>query len=111
MARAILFDLFETLMTDFHSVSGPPPWSAPGARLGIGEEAFRRGWTQRKVRRMTSPFSYVDTLIEICVDCGVDPPSDEIHALNEARQAARLRAFLDVPEPVLTMLEALHDEH
>jgi HAD superfamily hydrolase (TIGR01509 family) len=60
---------------------------------------------------MTTSFSYTETLIEICTDGGVDPPKDKILALNELRQAARLRAFLDVPEGVLTMLESLHDEH
>ena len=109
MAPAVLFDLFETLMTEMQDSSAPypPPWGAPGIELGMGHDCFRRGWTTRKARRMTSTLSYEDALEEICRECGVDPPMDKIHALNESRQAARLRAFLAVPQPVLMMLEEL----
>ena len=113
MARAVLFDLFETLMTDFSEVAEPtpPPWSLAGDELGIGQDAFRRGWSERKVRRMTSEVSYVDALREICVACGVSPPEDKIDALNQARQAAREQAFRSVPRSVLAMLDELRSAH
>lgn len=109
MASAVLFDLFETLMTELDDATlpYPPPWGVPGPLLGIPDETYRRAWTARKLRRMTTEFSYVEALTDVCVECGLDPPIDLIRSLNDARQSARADAFAIISPSVLDMLDRI----
>jgi HAD superfamily hydrolase (TIGR01509 family) len=108
VVQGVLFDLFETLMTEFVIESaGPPVWGAPGDALGVEEASFRRGWADRKDRRMTSELSYIETLTEICHECGVVPPATTILELHELRQSRRREAFAAIPAAVLEMLDEL----
>lgn len=65
MARAVLFDLYETLITENH-----PEWHAsaprPGERLGLSREDFEREWSARYRERMSGRLRrYGDVLREI----------------------------------------------
>jgi putative hydrolase of the HAD superfamily len=107
---AVLFDLFETLMTEMAAATdGPPAWGVAGRHLGIADDEFRRAWSGLKARRMTSELSFVDALVEVCESAGVTPAMDEIHRLHDLRQSSRTAAFRAVPAEIVSMLDRLRD--
>ena len=91
--KAVLFDLYETLVTENH-----PEWHVPaprpGERLGIPQEDFNREWSARYQARMTGKLrNYSDVLREICGSCGIEPPEAEISLMQAERSAAKARPF------------------
>ena len=93
MDRAVIFDLYETLITENH-----PEWHAeaptPGERLGLSQEDFDREWFARYQARMTGKFQcYRDVLREICCACQIAPPEEEISTMQAERLAAKARPF------------------
>jgi FMN phosphatase YigB (HAD superfamily) len=106
---AVLFDLFETLFTEWRGdVDGPPPrWGAPAAELGVPDEEFRTGWTALQDRRLTGRFSYRDALVEICNGAGREPPMAVICELDELRCADKSACFVAVDTAITHMLHAL----
>ena len=104
---AVLFDLYETLVTENH-----PEWHAPaptpGERLGIPQEDFNREWSSRYPARMTGKLRlYSDVLREICGSCGVEPPEAEISLMQAERLAAKARPFERMDPLVVETLSAL----
>ena len=74
MRRAVIFDLYETLITENH-----PEWHVevptPGERLGLPQGYFAREWSGRYRARMTGKLrDYSSVLREICSACGVPTP-------------------------------------
>lgn len=70
MRHSVIFDLYETLITENH-----PEWHActasPAHALGINEQAFGDAWTRTYERRMTGHYrDYGATLRAICADLG-----------------------------------------
>jgi putative hydrolase of the HAD superfamily len=102
---AVLFDLFETLFTEWRGTpDGPPRWGVPGAELGVDEQEFRRAWAALQSRRMTSPFPYVDALAEICQSLGHEPPMAAIRELDALRCADKSSCFNPIDDEILDML-------
>lgn len=106
---AVVFDLFETLVTEVVTEGQMPPTGHPSSAdlLGIERGAFKAAWSQRKIRRMTSVLPYEAALVEICGQFGVRPGSREVRELVEARRVSKAMPFSRVAEPVLAMLEDL----
>lgn len=91
--RAVIFDLYETLITENH-----PEWHAeaptPAERLGLSQEDFDREWFARYQARMTGKFRcYSDVLREICCACQIEPPEEEISVMQAEKLAAKARPF------------------
>ena len=63
MIRTVLFDLFETLITE--SKVRPTRAGSLGPTLGLDEEAYRAEWKVRRPRIVVGELSFVDALIEI----------------------------------------------
>jgi hypothetical protein len=57
---AVVFDLFETLVTEYDPHWKPGPSIA--SRLGVSDEVFRRVWRSRYAERMTSVVDFRDVL-------------------------------------------------
>jgi hypothetical protein len=86
MGKAVLFDLFEALMTEIRDPAGyPPVCGVPGELLGLGHDTFRRAWAEQKDRRMTSELSYIEAVTELRRDAGVEPPVQVIRSRHEHR--------------------------
>lgn len=64
MVKAVLFDLFETLITE----SSVPPTRASslGESLGVDPAAFRSQWRVRRPRVILGQLSFAEGLAEIC---------------------------------------------
>ena len=107
MCKAVIFDLFETLITENH-----PEWHvevpAPGKRLGLAQEDFNREWSARYQARMTGELrDYGSVLREVCSVCGVAPPEEEIASMQAERVAAKARPFDRIEPLVVATLERL----
>ncbi len=103
MVRAVFFDLFETLMTEFD-----PPWegkSPVGTRLGLDAQGFRKEWTARRRGRHTGAYAdYRAILREICHAMGVAPDEDLIQTLYAERLAAKAVPFSRIRKDIIHLL-------
>ena len=106
MNRAVIFDLYETLITENHPEwhSEPPPYE----RLGLTQEDFDRERAARYRARMTGKLrDYRSLLQEICHACQIVPPEDEISLMQAERLAAKARPFERIDSQIIEMLQIL----
>ena len=103
---AVIFDLYETLVTENH-----PEWFGNPTladRLGIDEALCRREWEARYEGRMTGTIAdYSTVLREICGVAGVQHPEQEIAHLAAERLEAKARPFIRVETGVIEALKQL----
>lgn len=108
MVQAVVFDLFETLVSERWSgpAVGPPRWGGPSlpSTLGVPEDLFRPEWRRLRDRRMTSRLSYRESLREICDGLGVSLLDEVLDGLDEERGRAKDRALRLVDPAVMAML-------
>lgn len=107
--RAVVFDLFETLITEMptNGAAARAPSSGAAEALGMDAEAFRAAWKRRKDRRMTSVWPYEQVLGDICAEAGMEAPESVIASLAARRRVQKAAAFSVIRADVLTMLAAL----
>jgi HAD superfamily hydrolase (TIGR01509 family) len=110
MPKSVIFDLFETLVTENHA-----EWhaekSSRARRLGIPEEVFKREWAVHYMDRMTGILpNYAAVLQRICLNAGLEPPYEEIEALQQEGLRAKSHPFERTDSAVLNMLDKLRAE-
>ena len=106
MDRAVIFDLYETLITENHPEwhSEPPPYE----RLGLTQEDFDQERAARYQACMTGKLrDYSSLLREICRACKVVPPEDELSLMQAERLAAKARPFERIDSLIIEMLQAV----
>ncbi|MBM7783720.1 HAD family hydrolase [Tenggerimyces flavus] len=99
--QAVVFDLYETLVTEFD-----PSWQAKPTtadRLGVDADVFERGWRARRDERMTRPIDFREILRDL------SPEADDqvIEALYQERLAAKAAPLLNVEQLILDTLGRL----
>ena len=106
MNRAVIFDLYETLITE-----NRPEFHAdvpPHERLGLTQEDFDRERAARYHARMTGKLrDYSSLLREICRACKVVPPADEISLMQAERLTAKAKPFERIDPRIIEMLQTL----
>jgi FMN phosphatase YigB (HAD superfamily) len=106
--HAVVFDLFETLITEFD-----PGWteavSTPAERLRVPADVFDQVW--RECGRMRRPVDYRDILRAVGSASRLPPDSyeDVVAALYAERLAVKAKALVAVEASVLTMLRSLRE--
>lgn len=104
--QAIIFDLFETLITEFDA--GWQPERAAAAPLGLDEERFTAGWKALQHQRMAGIIpDYPAILRAICKQAGCVANESMIQRLQQERIADKARAFAAIERPVVQMLKQL----
>jgi putative hydrolase of the HAD superfamily len=105
MIQAVLFDLFETLVTE--SGVRPARASSLGERLGIEPEAFRRQWRIRRPRVILGQLSFADALSDICEALAgrVDAPA--VQEIREQRIREKAAVFHRIRDDVAALLTEL----
>jgi HAD superfamily hydrolase (TIGR01509 family) len=95
MIKAILFDLFETLITE--SRLQPTRASRLGETLGCEPEAFRVAWKARRPRIVLGQLSFAEALTEISTSLAgiVDPAAIERACEQRIREKAAAYAQID----------------
>lgn len=105
--EAVIFDLYETLITQFDPSSEPPKMSV-AERLGIEEEVFRRNWEPLSVGwRKGCPDQYEDVLVAVCEAAGRSPDRQVIAELVGERHDSRVPPFENVEPAIIELVDGL----
>lgn len=105
MPRAVVFDLFETLVTELvpDFVAGP----GTGEQLGLEEETFRAGWARMRERRMCGRIDFRRALVEICESAAHTPDPAVIDRLVAERLADKTRPFERLDARIIELVSKL----
>lgn len=104
--EAVIFDLYETLVTEFDPNWKPAPTTAE--RLGIEESTFGEAWRSRQPKRLVGGYRDSPSILqEICEAAG--HPADEavIGQLYEERLAAKALPFARIDESMFSVLSSI----
>ncbi|MGN1021056.1 MAG: HAD family hydrolase [Aristaeellaceae bacterium] len=104
MIRAVIFDMYETLITHYRC---PLYFSAEmAADAGLPAADFQRLWRATEEARTTGLLTLEDALTDILRACGRRDP-DRVDAIVRRRVATKEACFRHLHEGVLPMLSAL----
>ena len=105
--KAVIFDLYETLITQFDPNWAPPKMSLAD-RLGIEEAIFRRHWGPLATNwGKGRPLRYEEVLEAVCRAAGSTPERPVIAELARERYESRLPPFENVEPEIVEMVDAL----
>lgn len=102
MARAVLFDLFETLITE--SRTRPLGASSLGPELGCDGEAFRAQWRACRPDVANGRVSLRQALAEIVRRLGRQPEEATLQRVCEDRIRAKGAPFEQIEPEILSMI-------
>ena len=105
MIKAVIFDLYETLITEW--VSRKYLSSQCARDLDIDPPLFREIWNSRHRDMDTGRLSYRQVLAEILTAAGKTPDDALMDACEEKRITGKNDCFAAIDENVLHMLSAL----
>jgi HAD superfamily hydrolase (TIGR01509 family) len=107
MVKAVLFDLFETLITE--SGTRPSGVSSLASELGCELEPFRARWKALRPAVATGQMSFRQALSDIAAGLGGATGDATLQRISDERIHVKSKAFAQTEPPVLTMLDALRD--
>lgn len=91
MVTAVLFDLFETLVTESHSA--PTRAGSLGPSLGLDRAAFKAEWKARRPLVMLGRLSFAAALTEISKALSGTVNEEAVHQACEQRRREKVIAF------------------
>jgi HAD superfamily hydrolase (TIGR01509 family) len=106
MIAAVLFDLYETLVTE--RAATPVRASSWGERLGLDAAAFRRAWKPQRVRVLRGEVSFADALVEVGVTLGHAIDHIVVRSLCRERSLKKAALFDQFDPAVVAVLSQLH---
>lgn len=105
--EAVIFDLYETLITNF-SADYIPPTRTIAQRLGINEAAYHKSWLDIMPLRMTGVIKTTDEAMQIiCQKHGINPPQAEIGAISTERLQYKTCLFHSIESGIIQLLDTL----
>lgn len=106
MKRAVIFDMFETLVTQ----SATPPYFAAqmASDAGVSEDAFRALWAPSEEARTLGTLTVEAALEDVLRDLGQYSP-DLLHTIAQRRREAKRAAFDALHPEILPLLRALRE--
>jgi putative hydrolase of the HAD superfamily len=105
MIQGVLFDLFETLVTE--SAASVRRASSLARQLRVNEDAYKRYWGPRRQGIVLGRSSFRDTLFEIARTLGATPEESLLDHLRSERVRQKAAVLHDVEPDVLATIEAL----
>jgi putative hydrolase of the HAD superfamily len=105
MLRAVLFDLFETLITE--SRTEPAGVSSLAPELGCEREAFRRQWKVLRPAVTVGGVSFRRALSDIATKLGSHAEEATLQRLCNERTRAKAEPFAQIDHQVLTIIDYL----
>jgi HAD superfamily hydrolase (TIGR01509 family) len=105
MINAVLFDLFETLITE--SAVQPTRASSLAPALGLENEAFRREWKARRPRIVVGALSFAGALTEVSQTLVGRVDGSAVHRICEQRVREKAAAFASPDDQVTTLVTGL----
>ncbi len=108
MINAVLFDLFETLVTE--AEVQPPRASSLGRALGLDDEAFRREWKLRRPLVIKGQLSFRDALAEVGALLGKPVGATALRRARDERIHAKAAVFRRIDPDLVALTGALRGE-
>ncbi len=105
MVQAILFDLFETLITE--SLDPPGGVSSLAPEFGCAREAFRAHWKTRRPEVTAGRLSFRQALSDVAIALGSHVDEALLRRVCEDRVRAKARPFAQIHPHVLTTIDHL----
>jgi len=105
VVEGVLFDLFETLITE--SETRPPGASSLGPRLGLEPVPFREQWKLRRAAVTLGRLSFVQALAEIGVALGSPVDAQQLEALRRERVSSKAAPLKRTEASILRLLDEL----
>jgi putative hydrolase of the HAD superfamily len=102
MVRAVLFDLFETLITE--SRTRPAGVSSLGPELGCEREAFRAEWKARRPAVTVGRLPFRQALSDIATGLGSHAEDAVMRRVCDERIRIKAEAFEQIEHQILMML-------
>ncbi len=104
--KAVIFDLYETLISEYVPVWKPQQTVIE--RLGLEVEAFRSVWYQFQRARFTGEIpDYATALRLICRELDHEPNEALLTTLQEERLALKRGPFVAVDQQIIALLTRL----
>jgi len=108
MIQAVVFDLFETLVTESTAVVQRA--SALAARLGVSPEAYRRHWRSLRPNVVLGRCSFRDALFQIAAQLGTTPADSLLEQLSSERASEKAVVLRTIEPDVRRMLAVLREK-
>ncbi len=108
MITAVLFDVFETLVTE--RGAAPPRASSLGEALGLDGTAFRAAWKTQRPRVVRGYLSFGEALIEIGTQLGVAVDPDAVQRVCEGRVRAKAAVFQRIDPELVAVTQGLLEQ-
>jgi FMN phosphatase YigB (HAD superfamily) len=105
MVTAVLFDLFETLITE--SRTRPPGVSSLAPSLGCERDAFRREWKARRPDVTIGRLSFRQAIADITSALGCPADESTLQQLCEQRLRTKAEPFEQIEDHILIMVDGL----
>lgn len=105
MKKAVIFDLYETLVTEWDSEKYTS--SRCAAELGLDHARFREIWEAQHSAMNTGAVSCEEVWRQICRETGVACDEEKIAACLAKRIAAKAQCFARPHEDILAMLREI----
>jgi putative hydrolase of the HAD superfamily len=105
MFKAVVFDLYETLVTQTGTVV--PRAGALGASLGLDPTAYRREWKRLRPLALRGELSFQEALFEIGTHLGVAIPVEHVQHACDERIRANTTVFEKVDAELVTLTREL----
>jgi putative hydrolase of the HAD superfamily len=102
MLRAVLFDLYETLVTESRTQRAGA--SSLGPELGCEREAFRGQWRTLRPAVTVGRLSFRQALSDIATRLGSHAEDATLQRLQQARIRSKAESFGQIEDPILTMI-------
>jgi HAD superfamily hydrolase (TIGR01549 family) len=107
--RAVLFDLFETLVTE--SLTRPAGVSSLAPEFGCEGEAFRRQWKPLRSAVTVGQLSFRQALRNVATTRGGHAEEATLQRLSEERTRTKAEAFAHIDDQVLSMVDYLRSRN
>jgi len=103
--KAVLFDLFETLVTESHAA--PTRASSLAPALGLERQAYRPEWKARRPRIVVGTLSFADALMEISQTLGGTLDRHTVQKICQQRVREKAEAYARIDNQVKTLVAEL----
>ena len=105
MIKAVVFDLFETLITEW--ISNKYLSSQCAKDLGIDKALFKAAWERHGHALNCGEITYHQVLRSICDEAGISPDEDILSCCEQKRIAGKNQCFDSICGDVLGLLAVL----
>jgi putative hydrolase of the HAD superfamily len=105
MIKAVLFDLYETLITEAHLA--PTRASSLADALGLERQAYRAEWKARRPRIVVGELSFADALTEVSQTLAGTVDTAAVQRICRQRIREKAAAFAHPDDQVTTLITGL----